>query len=108
MDMRDVVGIAIAAVIFFGIKALIEYINASPSRKAKAENDARLAKMAPGTDAIEALGNKVDSMTVAEIAAATGKTSRGTITALIRRGITVADFDGAAKKAEIEASVSKY
>lgn len=33
MEVRDVVGIAITAVIFFGIKALIEYMDGSPARK---------------------------------------------------------------------------
>lgn len=33
MEVRDVVGIAITAVIFFGIKALIEYMDDSPARK---------------------------------------------------------------------------
>lgn len=55
-------------------------------------------------DAIESLGAKVTAMTVAEIATATGKTERGIRTTLTRRGITVADYDGAAKKAKAEAA----
>ena len=55
------------------------------------------------TDAIEALGDKVASMTVAEIAAATDKTERGIKTALTRRGISCKDHDGAAKRAKAEA-----
>lgn len=120
MDMRSVVGIAIMAILFFGLKALIKYIDGAPARKeAKTKYAALLAKMTPeqreaenakksSTDAFEALGSKIGFMTVADIAAATGKSIRGTRTTLIRRGITVADFDGAAKKAEIEASASKY
>lgn len=119
MDMRDVVGVTITAAIFFGIKALIEYIDGSPARKdAKAGYDALLAEMTPeqreaenakksSTDAIEALGSKIGFMVVADIAATTGKTIRGTRTTLIRRGITVADYDGAAKKTEIDARVAK-
>lgn len=54
-------------------------------------------------DAIEALGTDISTMTVAEVATATGKTERGIKTTLTRRGITVADYDGAAKKAKAEA-----
>lgn len=53
-------------------------------------------------DAVEALGTKVATMTVAEIAAATGKSERGVKTLLTRRGIKVADHDGAAKKEKAE------
>lgn len=59
------------------------------------------------TDAIEALGNKIGSMTVADIAIATGKTERGIRMILIRRGITVCDFDGAAKLVEAQARADK-
>lgn len=54
-------------------------------------------------DAVAALGDKVASMTVAEIAAHADKTERGIKTLLTRRGITVADYDGAAKKAKATA-----
>lgn len=54
-------------------------------------------------DPVAALGDKVKTMTVAEIAAAADKTERGIKTLLTRRGITVADYDGAAKKAKAEA-----
>lgn len=54
-------------------------------------------------DPVAALGDKVASMTVAEIAAAVDKTERGIKTLLTRRGITVADYDGRAKKAKAEA-----
>lgn len=58
------------------------------------------------TDAVEALGNKIGDMTVAEIAAAVDKTERGVRTLLTRRGIKVADYDGAAKKAKAEAKAA--
>lgn len=54
-------------------------------------------------DPVAALGDKVASMTVAEIASAVDKTERGIKTLLTRRGIAVADYDGAAKKAKAEA-----
>jgi hypothetical protein len=54
-------------------------------------------------DPVTALGAKIHSMTVAEIAAAVDKTERGLRTLLTRRGIKVADYDGAAKKAKAEA-----
>jgi len=47
-------------------------------------------------DAFEALGD-VSALTVAEIAEKLGKTERGTKTMLTRRGIKVANYDGAAK-----------
>jgi transposase len=54
-------------------------------------------------DPVTALGDKVVTMTVAEIAAAADKTERGIKTLLTRRGIKVADYDGAQKKAKAEA-----
>lgn len=54
-------------------------------------------------DPVVALGDRIGNMTVAEIAAAADKTERGIKTLLTRRGITVADYDGAAKKAKAEA-----
>jgi len=54
-------------------------------------------------DPVTALGDKIHAMTVAEIAAAVDKTERGLRTLLTRRGIKVADYDGAAKKAKAEA-----
>lgn len=53
-------------------------------------------------DAVENLGEGIAKMTVAEIATATDKTERGVRTLLTRRGIKVADYDGAAKKAKAE------
>ena len=57
-------------------------------------------------DAVAALGDKIATMTVAEIATAVDKTERGLKTLLTRRGIKVADYDGAAKKAKAEAKVA--
>lgn len=54
-------------------------------------------------DPVEALGAKISTMTVAEIAKAVDKTERGLKTLLTRRGLKVADYDGAAKKAKAEA-----
>jgi hypothetical protein len=52
------------------------------------------------------LGAAIATMTVAEIAAAVDKTERGLRTLLTRRGIKVADYDGAAKKAKAEAKAA--
>lgn len=49
-------------------------------------------------DAVDALGDKIATMTVAEIAASAGKTERGIRTLLTRRGIKVADYDGLQKR----------
>lgn len=57
-------------------------------------------------DTVTALGDKIKTMTVAEIAAAADKTERGIKTLLTRRGITVADYDGASKKAKAEAKAA--
>ena len=57
-------------------------------------------------DAVEALGDKIKTMTVAEIATTVNKTERGLKTLLTRRGITVADYDGASKKAKAEAKAA--
>ena len=45
-------------------------------------------------------------MTVSEIAKAVDKTERGLKTLLTRRGITVKDYDGAAKKLKAEAKAA--
>lgn len=58
------------------------------------------------TDPVDALGDKVATMTVAEIAAAVGKTDRGIKTLLTRRGINVADYKGADKHAKAAAKAS--
>ena len=57
-------------------------------------------------DPIVALGDKIATMTVAEIAAAVDKTERGLRTLLTRRGINVADYKGADKKAKAEAKAA--
>lgn len=54
------------------------------------------------TDPVTALGDKIATMTVAEIATAVDKTERGLKTLLTRRGIDCADYKGAAKKAKAE------
>lgn len=54
-------------------------------------------------DPVAQLGDKIGTMTVSQIAQAVDKTERGIKTMLTRRGITVADYDGAAKKAKAEA-----
>lgn len=48
-------------------------------------------------DPLDALGDGITAMRVADIAAAIGKTERGVKTSLTRRGISVADYDGAKK-----------
>ncbi len=53
-------------------------------------------------DAVAALGDAIHTMTVAEIAKIAEKTERGLRTLLTRRGIKVADYDGASKKAKAE------
>lgn len=57
-------------------------------------------------DPIAVLGDKIATMTVAEIAAATDKTERGLKTLLTRRGINCADYKGAEKKAKAEAKAA--
>jgi arsenate reductase-like glutaredoxin family protein len=57
-------------------------------------------------DPVVALGDRIHTMTVAEIATAVDKTERGLRTLLTRRGIKVADYDGAAKKAKAEAKAA--
>jgi hypothetical protein len=57
-------------------------------------------------DPVTALGDQIHTMTVADIAATVDKTERGLRTLLTRRGIKVADYDGAAKKAKAEAKAA--
>lgn len=59
----------------------------------------RETKGSAKVDAFEQLGD-VSGMTVEEIAEALGKTARGVKTMLTRRGVAVADYDGAARKAK--------
>lgn len=56
-------------------------------------------KGATKTDPLEDLGD-IASMTVEQIAEAIGKTARGVKTMLTRRGLSAADYDGAAKAAK--------
>lgn len=58
------------------------------------------------TDPVTDLGAAIATMTVADIAKAVDKTERGLKTLLTRRGIKVADYDGAAKKAKAEAKAA--
>lgn len=58
-------------------------------------------------DVVDNLGDAINGMTVAEIASATDKTERGVRTLLTRRGIKVADYDGAAKRAKAEGKAAK-
>lgn len=57
-------------------------------------------------DPVAALGDGISQMTVAEIANAVDKTERGIKTLLTRRGIKVADYDGAQKRAKAEAKLA--
>jgi len=57
-------------------------------------------------DPVVALGAAISTMTVSAIAAAVDKTERGVRTLLTRRGIKVADYDGAQKKAKAAAKVA--
>jgi len=57
-------------------------------------------------DPVMVLGDKISTMTVAEIAKAVDKTDRGIKTLLTRRGIDVADYSGSAKKAKAEAKAA--
>lgn len=57
-------------------------------------------------DPVEALGDAISTMTVAEIAVAVDKTERGLKTLLTRRGINVKDYQGADKKAKAEAKAA--
>jgi DNA-directed RNA polymerase subunit F len=54
------------------------------------------------TDAVEELGD-ISAYTVEKLAEVLGKTPRGVRTMLTRRGLTISDYDGAAKKAKASA-----
>jgi transposase len=62
-------------------------------------------KAAAKTDALDDLGDVAD-MTVQDIADKLGKTVRGVKTMLTRRGIKVADYDGATKKEKAAATAA--
>jgi hypothetical protein len=53
------------------------------------------------TDPITDLGDKIETMTVAEVAEVTGRTERGVKTILTRRGLNCANYKGAKKAAKI-------
>ncbi len=57
-------------------------------------------------DAVTALGDKIATMTVAEIATAVSKTERGLKTLLTRRGLDAADYKGSQKRAKAEAKAA--
>ncbi len=57
-------------------------------------------------DVVAQLGDKIATMTVAEIAAAADKTERGIKTLLTRRGIDCADYKGKTKKEKAEAKAA--
>ena len=59
-------------------------------------------------DPVVQLGDAIGNMTVAEIAQAVDKTERGIKTLLTRRGISVKDYDGQAKKAKAEAKQAAW
>lgn len=50
------------------------------------------------SEIMDAIGSRVESMTVSEIAEETGKSERGIKTYLTRRGVSTKDYDGAGKK----------
>lgn len=77
-------------------KGMLDKIPAQRESHAKAQ-----------VDPVEALGDKISTMTVAEIAALVDKTERGLKTLLTRRGIKVADYDGFAKRQKAEAKAAK-
>jgi predicted transcriptional regulator len=72
-----------------------EQIDKIPTQRERHVKDA--------VDAVAAIGEAIAGMTVAAIAKAVDKTERGVRTLLTRRGIKVADYDGASKKAKAEA-----
>ncbi len=94
-DIANVLGKTIASVrgkaLSLFRKNLIDKIPAQKESHAK-----------PSVDPVEVLGDKITTMTVAEIATAVSKTERGIKTMLTRRGIKVADYDGFSKKQKAE------
>lgn len=71
-----------------------EKIKAIPAQKESHAKDS--------VDPVTALGTAIATMTVEAIAKATEKTERGIKTLLTRRGIKVADYDGAAKAEKVK------
>lgn len=62
------------------------------------QRDVKVAEKVDAFDSLKGIGE----MTVEEIAEAIGKTARGVRTMLTRRGVTAANYDGAAKKAKAQ------
>jgi DNA-binding NarL/FixJ family response regulator len=58
----------------------------------------RETKATARVDALAALGDRIEEMTVAEIAEELEKSPRGVKTMLTRRGLVAADYDGAARR----------
>jgi hypothetical protein len=58
------------------------------------------SKATAKVDPLDALGDRIADMTVAEIAAEIDKTERGVKTSLTRRSLTCKDYDGAKKAAK--------
>ena len=57
-----------------------------------------LDKRKQKADPLSELNGEIENMSVEEIADEIGKTVRGVKTMLTRRGLTCADYDGAARK----------
>lgn len=87
--------IALILVIFIAYKALAP----APSNELseEKENDLEVKRQK-----FDALGDRIKSMTVAEIVAATGQTRRRVIATLVRRGVSCSDYDGEQKKKQME------
>lgn len=58
-------------------------------------------------DPISELGDAIADMTVEQIAEQTGKTVRGIKSALSRRGISAANYDGAARRAKLDSKAAE-
>lgn len=56
---------------------------------------------------LNALGNSIKTMTIAQIVAATGMTERGLKTRMIRRELVCADYDGVETKKRLDADAGK-
>ena len=98
-DIADALGKEIASVRGKALSLLRnEQITKIPAQKTSHSN--------AQPDPVAQLGEKIGGMTVAQIAQAADKTERGIKTMLTRRGIKVADYDGAAKKAKAEAKAA--
>lgn len=98
-DIADALGKSLASARGKALSLLrSEQISKIPAQK---ESHAK-----ESVDPVVALGDKITTMTVADIAKAVDKTERGIRTLLTRRGINVADYAGADKKAKAEAKAA--